>query len=174
MSTHFDVIVVGLGAMGASTCAELARRGVKVLGLEQFNLLHSLGSSHGQARMIRLAYYEHPDYVPLLRRAHDLWSGMQAKHGDIFLQSGVLYLGAPSSPLISGSEASARQYGLAHEMLDRRQLGDRCPHFEIPQDFVGMFEPEAGILRPESIIHQYLTAALAAGVEVHACEPVVS
>ena len=174
MSNHFDVIVVGLGAMGSSACCELARRGAKVLGLEQFNLLHSLGSSHGQSRMIRLAYYEHPEYVPLLRRAHELWREMELKHGNIFLQSGVIYMGAPSSPLISGSERSARQYGIAHELLDREQLRARSPLFEVPKDYVGMFEPEAGILRPEFIIRHYLSAALAAGVEVHACEPVTS
>jgi sarcosine oxidase len=174
MPDHFDIIVVGLGAMGASTCGELASRGAKVLGLEQFNLLHSLGSSHGQSRMIRLAYYEHPDYVPLLKRAHKLWREMEARHGDVFRQSGVIYMGEPSSPLISGSEGSARLYGIAHEMLDRDQLGTRFPHFTVPKDYVGMFEPDAGILRPESIIHHYLTAALTAGVEVHACEPVIS
>jgi sarcosine oxidase len=174
MSNHFDVIVVGLGAMGSSACCELARRGAKVLGLEQFNLLHSLGSSHGQSRMIRLAYYEHPDYVPLLKRAHDLWREMEARHGDIFRRSGVIYIGTPSSPLISGSERSARRYGIAHEMFDRDQLAVRFPHFEVPKDYIGMFEPDAGILRPESIIHHYLSAALAAGVEVHACEPVTS
>ena len=174
MSNHLDVIVVGLGAMGASTSCELARRGATVLALEQFNLLHSLGSSHGQSRMIRLAYYEHPDYVPLLSRAHHLWTEMQARHGDAFLQSGVIYMGTPSSPLISGSEKSARLYGIAHQMFDRAQLGARFPHFEVPEDYVGMFEPDAGILRPEPIIHHYLSTALAAGVDVRACEPVTS
>jgi sarcosine oxidase len=174
MRNHFDVIVVGLGAMGSSTCCELARRGAKVLGLEQFNLGHALGSSHGQSRMIRLAYYEHPDYVPLLRRAHHLWCEMEARHGNIFLQSGVIYMGAPDSPLISGSVGSASRYGIAHEMFDREQLASRFPHFTVPKDYVGMFEPEAGLLRPESIIQQYLSTALAAGVEVHACEPVTS
>jgi sarcosine oxidase len=124
--------------------------------------------------MIRLAYYEHPDYVPLLRRAHELWREMEARHGNIFLQSGVIYLGTPSSPLIAGSERSARQYAIDHEMLDRDQLGARFPHFEVPKDYIGMFEPAAGILRPESIIHHYLSAALAAGAEIHACEPVTS
>jgi sarcosine oxidase len=174
MSDHFDVIVVGLGAMGASTCCELARRSAKVLGLEQFNLLHSLGSSHGQSRLIRLAYYEHPDYVPLLRRAHELWREMDARHGDVFRQSGVIYMGTPASPLISGSKGAARLYGIAHELLDRDQLDARFPHFTVPKDYVGMFEPDAGILRPECIIHHFLAAALAAGVEVHACEPVNS
>lgn len=174
MSRHFDVIVVGLGAMGASACAELARRGAKVLGLEQFNLLHSMGSSHGHARMIRLAYYEHPDYVPLLRRAHALSREMDGGRGNLFVPSGVLYAGAPSSALISGSEKSARLYGLAHEMLDRDQLRTRFPHLEVPVNYIGMFEPEAGILRPEALIEHALSAALAAGAEIHACEPVTS
>jgi sarcosine oxidase len=174
MADHYDVVVVGLGAMGSAACAELARRGAKVLGLEQFNLLHSLGSSHGQSRMIRLAYYEHPDYVPLLKRAHALWREMQAKHGDIFRRSGVVYLGHPSNPLISGSEGAARLHGIVHEMWDRDQLAARVPQFEVPPDFVGMFEPAAGVLRVDSILHHCLSAALAAGAELRACEPVTS
>src|SRR5579864_4552134 len=77
MATTYDVIVVGVGAMGASACWQLARRGVRVLGLEQFGLINAMGSSHGHTRMIRMAYYEHPDYVPLLRRAYQLWDELE-------------------------------------------------------------------------------------------------
>src|SRR3954454_13270396 len=82
MGSNYEVIVVGVGAMGASACWQLARRGVRVLGVEQFAFGHALGSSHGHTRMIRLAYYEHVDYVPLLRRAYSLWDELEAASGE--------------------------------------------------------------------------------------------
>ncbi|MDB5291121.1 MAG: N-methyl-L-tryptophan oxidase, partial [Phycisphaerales bacterium] len=81
----YDVIVIGVGAMGASTCYELARRGIRVLGLEQFDIPHALGSSTGFSRMIRMAYYEHPDYVPLLRRAYERWDELEQASGQKLL-----------------------------------------------------------------------------------------
>ena len=96
MPQDYDVIVVGVGAMGASTCYELARRGRRVLGLEQFDIPHGLGSSTGFSRMIRLAYYEHPDYVPLLRRAYELWHELEARSNQKLRHlTGGLYMGAP-------------------------------------------------------------------------------
>src|SRR5438876_11674914 len=97
MGPNYDVIVVGVGAMGASACWQLARRGVRVLGLEQFSLVHALGSSHGHTRMIRLAYYEHPDYVPLLRRAYDLSNQLEAQSREkILYRTGRVYMGPPA------------------------------------------------------------------------------
>src|SRR5688572_29357628 len=115
MPATFDVIVVGLGAMGSATAYQLARRGVRVLGLEQFDIPHALGSSHGASRMIRLAYYEHPDYVPLLRRAYDLWHELERETEQKVIHiTGGLYMGPPTSEVMSGSLAAARAHGLAH------------------------------------------------------------
>src|SRR3954467_11045521 len=101
---HFEVIVIGVGAMGSSACYHLAQRGVKVLGLEQFGIPHSLGSSHGESRMIRLCYYEHPDYVPLLRRAYELWHELESDSGQKLLHmTGGIYMGPPQSEFISGT-----------------------------------------------------------------------
>src|SRR5256885_11301403 len=127
MQDRYDVIVVGVGAMGASTCWELSRRGVRVLGLEQFDIPNTCGSSHGFSRMIRLAYYEHPDYVPLLRRAYALWDQLDLDGPQrLFLRTGTLYLGSAGSELISGSSKSAAVHHIPHEMLDTAEVRRRC------------------------------------------------
>ncbi|MGH7176698.1 MAG: FAD-dependent oxidoreductase, partial [Tepidisphaeraceae bacterium] len=119
MENHFDVIVVGVGAMGSATCFELARRGVKVLGLEQFTIGHDRGSSHGATRMIRLAYYEHPDYVPLLRRAYQKWCELETLSGESILHvTGGLYIGRPEGELVRGTTEAATLHGLDYQRLD--------------------------------------------------------
>src|SRR5687767_3554376 len=105
----YDVIVVGVGAMGAATCYQLARRGVRVLGLEQFSIVHGFGSSHGHTRMIRLAYFEHADYVPLLRRAYQLWEELEAASGErVLYRTGGIYMGPPEGEVVAGTTAAAR------------------------------------------------------------------
>lgn len=175
MAERFDVIVVGVGAMGAATCWALARRGVRVLGLEQFDVPHSRGSSHGYSRVTRTAYYEHPDYVPLLRRAHELWAELEQESGEKILDLvGGLYLGPPKGPLIAGSWQSAQRHGLAHELLERSAIARRFPQFALPDDWVGLLEPAAGFLRPELAISAFANCALQRGATIHAHEPVVS
>src|SRR4051794_21456981 len=101
MQTGYDVIVVGVGAMGAAACWQLARRGVRVLGLEQFGLVHAMGSSHGHTRMIRMAYFEHPNYVPLLRRAYELWDDLERESGEkLFYRTGGIYMGPPAGEVV--------------------------------------------------------------------------
>jgi sarcosine oxidase len=175
MPHHFDVIVIGVGAMGASACWHLARRGRRVLGIEQFGIPHTLGSSHGQTRMIRLAYYEHPDYVPLLRRAYELWDELERTSGQKILhRTGGLYMGGPGDELVTGSLRSARQHGLPHEALDRAEITRRFPQFTLPDDFSGMFEPDAGFLLCERVVATYVTEALRLGAHIRAHEPVLS
>src|SRR5215510_4467420 len=109
MSSHFDCIVVGAGgAMGAATCFELARRGVRVLGLDQFGIAHDRGSSHGHSRMIRMCYYEHPDYVPLLRRAYELWHDLEQASGErLLFTPGGAYMGREDAEAVGGSRRAA-------------------------------------------------------------------
>src|SRR3982751_524143 len=109
MRQHYDVIVIGAGgAMGSATCFELARRGVRVLGLDQFGIAHDRGSSHGHSRMIRLAYYEHPDYVPLLRRAYERWRELEQLSDQRLLQTtGGIYAGPAGGELVAHSHAAA-------------------------------------------------------------------
>ena len=148
-----EVIVIGVGAMGAAACWQLARRGVRVLGIEQFDIPHARGSSHGYSRVTRTAYYEHPDYVPLLKRAHALWRELEAESGEKILHLvGGLYLGPRDGPLLDGSLRAAREHGLSHEVLDRAEIARQFPQFEIPSAWAGMFEREAGFLLPELAI----------------------
>src|SRR5713101_9101251 len=109
--SDYDVIVVGLGAMGSAALCELSRRGQRVLGLEAFEPGHALGSSHGESRVIRLAYFEHPDYVPLLRRAYALWHELEAASGEtLLIQTGGLFIGARDSMLVKGTLDSVRTH----------------------------------------------------------------
>jgi sarcosine oxidase len=168
----FDVIVVGLGAMGASTCYYLARRGFKVLGLDQFALLHTRGSSHGHLRAIRKAYYEHPDYVPLIEESYRLWEELESLSGrKLLVKVGGLYMGKADSPLVNGSIAAALRHSLAHEVLSAPEIRRRYP-FIVDDTTTGLFETDAGILFPESAICAFATHALRLGAEIHGCEPV--
>ena len=116
---QFDVIVLGVGSMGSAACYYLAKAGARVLGLEQFDIPHELGSHHGQSRIIRKAYFEHPDYVPLLEKAYANWRALEAETGSqIFLPTGLLYLGRADHFLVRDSLASARQYGVRVDQLE--------------------------------------------------------
>jgi sarcosine oxidase len=164
---HFDVIVIGVGAMGSATCYELARRGVRVLGLEQFHIAHDRGSSHGYTRLIRLAYFEHADYVPLLRRAYENWRAIEAESGErVLFVTGGLYAGPRHSDLVEGSAGAARKHGIDYELLDRAALANRFPQFDLPNDFTAVYEPAAGFLRPELAIRTYVAQARRAGAEI--------
>src|ERR1700693_6373468 len=117
--THFEVVVCGLGAAGSAPLYQLARRGVRVLGLERFAPGHDRGSSHGETRIIRLGYFEHPSYVPLVRAAYPLWRMLGQSSGQSLLDvTGILEVGAPDGTLIAGTLRSARLHGLPHEVLD--------------------------------------------------------
>jgi sarcosine oxidase len=156
----YDVVVVGLGAHGSATVAELARRGRKVLGIERFERGHAKGSFVGRSRIIRLAYFEHPDYVPLLRRAWDRWLELERETGEKLLhQTGGLYAGAVGSEIVTGSLRSAHEHGLAHETLVTDDLRRRFPWLHVDDGMVGLFEPQAGYLVPELCIESHLRVA---------------
>ena len=174
MPGSFDVIVVGVGAMGSSACYQLARRGLNVLGLDQFDIPNALGSSHGQSRMIRLAYYEHPNYVPLLKQAYELWDELESVSGEKLLHiTGGIYIGPENGEVVGGSLRAARQHGLEHELLNHDELRRRFPQFRVPGEWVALHEPRAGFLRPERVVAAYAQAALRAGAEFHGREAVV-
>src|SRR5690349_19507729 len=123
MAASYDVIVIGLGAMGSAAAFHCARRGLLTLGLEQFDIPHALGSSHGQSRMIRLAYYEHPDYVPLLRRSYELWDELESLTGlKLLHRTGGIYMGPPGGHVVPGATRAAADHRLPHELLSRGDL----------------------------------------------------
>src|SRR6516165_10623912 len=127
---NFDAIVIGVGGMGSAAACELARRGRRVLALEQFALGHTLGSSHGHTRIIRKAYYEHPDYVPLVCRAYEGWYALEQRSGrHLLTEAPCLSLGDPSSRIVQGVQASSREHGLPVESLPVDELRRRWPPF---------------------------------------------
>src|SRR6059058_6206414 len=123
MASAFDVVIVGLGAMGSAAACHLARRGKKVLGLDRFAPPHALGSSHGQTRIIREAYFEHPSYVPLIQRAYQLWAELESATGrSLFRETGGLMIGKPESAVVAGATRSAREHSLPHTILSSAEV----------------------------------------------------
>jgi sarcosine oxidase len=163
----FDVIVIGLGGMGSAAAAHLAARGRRVLGLEQFQPAHARGSSHGRSRVIRLAYFEHPSYVPLLLRAYELWERLERDSGRSLLTiTGGLMIGTPDSEVVSGSLRSAQTHGLPHEMLDAAAMRRRFPLLTPQPGDVAFHEERAGVIRPEGAIHAHLEQANRHGADL--------
>jgi sarcosine oxidase len=171
--SEFDVIVVGLGAMGSSTAYQLAQRGKRVLGIDAFPPGHTFGSSHGETRIIRMAYHEHPSYVPLLRRAYALWKRLESDTGESLLRiTGGLFVGPPNGDIVTGSVTSARAHGLAHSVLDASQMRKLYPVFTPRDDDVAIFEDVAGVLFPEKCIAAHLSLAERHGALLRHGEPV--
>ncbi len=171
----FDVIVVGLGGKGSSAAYHLARRGQRVLGLEQFTPAHDRGSSHGRSRVVRQAYFEDPAYVPLLLRTYELWrEAEQASRTDLLLITGALMIGAPDSEVVAGSLRSAREWNLDHQLLDAGDLRRRFPAFAPTADTVALYEAQAGVVRPEAAVDAHLTLAAEAGADLRFEEPIVA
>ena len=171
----WDVIVIGAGAMGSATAFELATRGKRVLLLEQFGVAHERGSSHGLTRIIRLAYFEHPSYVPLLRRAYERWRELESAAGRKLLHiTGSIDAGPADSRTVRGSLHSCAVHDLEHEVLTSAELSARCPGYALPLEHLAVFQPDGGFLVPEACIEAQVALARAAGAEVHTEEKVVS
>jgi sarcosine oxidase len=169
----YDVIVIGLGGMGSAAAYRLAQRGQRVLGIDQYPPVHNLGSSHGGSRVTRQAYFEDPRYVPLLLRAEELWADVEARSGrDVVRYTGGLMIGRADSRTVAGSLASARQWDLAHELLDAAALRARFPTLSPADDEVALYEDKAGFVVPEASVAAHLQLAAAAGAELHHEEPV--
>ena len=169
----YDAIVVGLGAMGSATLAELAARGLRVVGLEAFGPGHANGSSHGRSRIIRYAYAEGATYVPLVMRAGELWRELEAASGRRLLTvTGGLFAGPPGSWVVEGAAASAARWGLAHERLGAAQVNARWPAFALPDGMDAVVEAGAGFLDPAACLAALVERATAAGAEARWGEPV--
>lgn len=163
----YDVIILGLGAMGSAAAYHLARRGRRVLGLEQFTPAHDRGASHGRSRIIREAYFEDPRYVPLIQRAYDLWDVLQEESGDrLLLTTGGLMIGPGDGALVRGALASARQHRLPYELLDAAGLRRKYPQILADEATVAVWEPRAGVLFPEDCIRAHLAGATRAGARL--------
>ncbi len=163
----FDCIVLGLGGMGSAAAAQLAARGARVLGLEQYGPAHARGSSHGETRIIRKAYFEHPDYVPLLERAYQLWAELeQAVATALIVRTGLLLAGAPSGAVVTGVRRARDIHRLRIDELDADERRRRFPDFFIADENAALFEADAGYLAVERCVQAALTRAARDGADL--------
>ena len=170
---HYDAIVLGVGGVGSSVLDHFSRRGLRVVGLDRFAPGHQQGSSHGQTRLIRQAYFEHPDYVPLLKRAYALWEDLERRSGQtLYRESGVLQVGPLSGRVLPGVLASAKLHGLEVDELAARDVSSRFPGFVCPETMSGVFERRAGFLFVEDCVYAAVAQATQAGAVLQIGETV--
>jgi sarcosine oxidase len=173
MTPDVDVAVVGLGAMGAAVAWQAAAAGLSVAGFDAYDPPHQLGSTHGHSRIIREAYFEHPQYVPLVQRAYELWAALETTAAvRLFQATGGLMIGAEGSVLIEGTLRAAREHGLPVQTWTAAEVASRVPPLSPPPGMVGVFEPRAGVLAPERGVRAMLQAARQAGAALHGNERV--
>lgn len=166
-ATGHDVVVVGLGGMGSAAAHHLAARGLRVLGLDRFGPAHDRGSSHGGSRITRQAYFEDPAYVPLLQRAAQLWDRTAAQSGSELVRwVGGVWAGRPDGPTVGGALASARRWGLEHELLDAPAIRDRFPTMTPTDGEVALVEDRAGAVHPERSVTAHLALAARGGADL--------
>ncbi len=171
--TRWDAIVVGCGVMGAASSYNLAKRGLRVLNIERFGVSHDLGSSHGRTRIIRLAYYEDPRYVPLLRRAYASWRELESKSGKELLRvTGGLMIGKPDGDLVRGVLKSAEAHGIPHERLTASEAEKRFEAFTLGEEYSVVYEGTAGVLSAEECVRALVGLGSEAGCEYRFSEQV--
>ncbi len=164
----YDAIVVGMGAMGGAAAWQLAQRGQKVLGLEQFEIGHARGSSHGESRLIRQAYFEHPAYVPLLKRSYELWRDLEKHSGKALMHlNGLMIYGPPDGGrILPGVRTSSQQFGIKIQEFDAKEAATAYPDYTPPPGYLGILEPNAGFLLVEECVKAQAEAARRAGAEI--------
>ena len=169
-TSSYDVIVIGIGSMGSAACYYLAKRGYKVLGLEQFGISHEFGSHAGQSRIIRKAYFEHPDYVPLLEKAYKNWNDIEQESGEqLYYKTGLLYAGNPSNEIIKGVKLAASLYNIEVDNIHDNYYFQ----FDFPKSFDILLEPDAGFITPERSIRTYADHAAKWGAKILSNEKVL-
>jgi sarcosine oxidase len=175
MARTYDCIVLGVGGFGSAALYHASRRGARTLGLEQFSAVHDRGSSHGESRIIRRAYFEHPDYVPLVNAAYRLWAELEDAAGRaLYTRSGLLLSGPRHDGVISGTLLAAREHGLDIGEVPLTDARRRFPLFRFPGDHAVLYEPEAGYLRVEACVRTHLEQAASFGADVRFNETVVA
>jgi len=168
----YDCIVIGFGGVGSAALREAAKKGWKVLGIDRFGPAHDQGSSHGQTRIIRRAYFEHPSYVPLANRAFEMWDELNKRHRtspkikELMTKVGLLQIGNPESKVIQGVQKSAEVHGLPIEQFSPEEIERRLPIFKIPKNHIGLFEPDAAFLRVELCVAAMIDQAVKHGAEI--------
>jgi sarcosine oxidase len=177
----YDVVVLGLGAMGSAAAYQLAKRGRNVIGIDRFSPPHAQGSSHGETRITRLAIGEGPHYSPLALRSHEIWREIETSTGEDLLTvtGGLIISGAARTAKLhvddffANTLAAAKRFGIKHEMLDPAEIRRRYPQFDVRDGEIGYFEPGAGFLRPERCIAAQLRLAKELGADIKTGETVL-
>lgn len=168
MRKKFDVIVIGLGAMGSAATCHLAKKGVRVLGIDRFDPPHVFGSSHGDTRITRQAIGEGRECIPLVLRSYELWREIEAQTGEdlLTITGGLVMTGYSTGSAMHGNKDflketidSAKQYDIQHQVLDTEEIREIFPQFNLAGDEIGYYEPMAGFLRPENCIRAQLNLA---------------
>lgn len=173
MQPDWDTIVLGVGGVGSAALYHCARRGGSVLGIDRFPPGHSRGSAHGETRAIRMAYFEHPAYVPMLRRAYALWAALERDSGEaLFHRPGILQIGPPDGEVIQGVLRSARLHDLDVTMLTGSEVIERFPGFRVPSGSVGLLETDAGYLSVEACVRAHARCAVDRGATLWTGEAV--
>lgn len=172
---HFDVLVLGVGGMGAAALAHLASRGARVAGVEQHSVPNDRGSSTGETRVIRKAYFEDPRYVPLIERAYTLWNELEKHTGEeLLVRTGCLNFGPSEHVAIRGVRESVALHGLPHDTLDHHAIGGRFPAFVPADGDVGIFEEDGGFLRVEACTDAHARRAVESGARLLTGQRVVA
>lgn len=175
VTERYDVVVAGVGGMGSAALYHLARRGVRVCAVERFGIAHDRGSSHGDTRIIRKAYMEHPDYVPLLHRAYALWEELEAEEaGELLARVGLLVAGDPNAEAMQGQAACYQAHDLPHESLDAAAIAARYPSLALPAEWSGFYDPLGGFLRVEEGVRRHVALAQKHGAQLYPGEAMLS
>ena len=170
----YNLIVIGLGAMGSAAAYHAARRGYRVLGLDAYERNHTKGSSHGHSRIIRESYAEGPQYVPLVRRAYELWRDLEEESGrHLLTMTGGIYIGSPDSEIVRGVLRSATEHSLACDYLTAAEAMSRFPAFHLPDTLVAVYEKNGGVLDAQACVGAHLDVAARYDAELHHNEPVL-
>ena len=174
MSTPFDCVVIGVGGFGSAALDHVASRGASVLGIERFGIAHDRGSSHGHTRVIRQAYFEHADYVPLLLDAYRLWDQLAADSGQLLIdRCGLLLAGHPEGPAVSGTRQAAALHGLDLQDVSTQRLATDFPGFDIPDNFEAVWEEAGGYLFVEDAVAAHIQRAVGHGAVLQTGETVI-
>ena len=164
---QYDVVVVGLGVMGAAAVWSAAKRGVRVLGVDARKAGHNLGSSHGKTRATRESYFESPEYVPLMKEAHDLCRVLEREAGsDLLTMNGGAYMGPPDHPVMAGVRHAAEEHGLPLEVYSPEEMMALHPGFVIPDGWQALIERSSGVLRAEACVKAFHDVARLAGADL--------
>jgi sarcosine oxidase len=168
-----QIAVIGLGATGSAALYQLARRGIRAIGIEQFAIGHDRGSSHGATRIIRLAHYENAAYVPLMRRAYELWRELEGIAKQKFITTtGIIQIGPADAQIIHGTIAAARRHNLQIEVLNASSTMRRYPAFQLPENFQAVWQPDGGFIEAAKALEATVRIAIESGAQVRAGERV--